>query len=65
MKKKSFFFIILFTLHFTIFPQNGFPIKVSDSKIKSLTSLVDKNLQKNIEIEIKANPQWKSNNIII
>lgn len=59
MKKKSFFFIILFTLHFTIFPQNGLPIKVSDSKIKALTSLVDKNLQKNLENEIKANPQWK------
>lgn len=52
--------IFLFGINFLIIGQEGLPIKVDDSQIKPLTTLVDKNLQKKLETELNSNSKWKS-----
>ena len=60
MKNKILFTVLLFIVSTFLFGQNGLPIKIDDSKIKPLSTLVDPQLQADLEKEINKNPHWKS-----
>ncbi|TXE19633.1 serine hydrolase [Psychroserpens burtonensis] len=58
---NKFVFTLLFLIFYSVlFSQNGLPIKMNDSKIKPLRTLVDSQLQASLEREINKNPHWKS-----
>lgn len=59
MKTKIYFVLIFIGLCNILYGQKGLPIQVNDSRIKPLTSLTNSTLQKNLELELKANPKWK------
>ena len=59
MNKKMFKLIICFFVILKMNGQDELPIAVSDDKIVPLKSLVDADLQKNLEKELMANPHWK------
>ena len=54
-------FLLTLFLGFNIFTssQTGLPIKIADSKIKSLPTLRNTTMQAILDKELKANPQWK------
>jgi len=46
-------------ISFNLSAQNDLPIKITDSLIKPLRSLLDDDLQASLEKELYSNPQWK------
>ncbi len=59
MKKTNFVFLLLLMVSFNLLGQNDLPLKVTDSLIKPLRSLLDEDLQEDLEKELYSNPQWK------
>lgn len=59
MKKTNFVFLLILMVSFNLLGQNELPLKISDSLIKPLRSLLDEDLQANLENELYSNPQWK------
>jgi beta-lactamase class A len=43
----------------SLFGQEELPIRIPDTEVKNLPSLLNKSLQSNLEKELKSNPQWK------
>ncbi|MEL0456267.1 serine hydrolase [Flavobacteriaceae bacterium SZ-1-7] len=61
MKIKLFFAFIFLSLTINVGDDEiGLPIKIADSKIKPLSELHNISLQKKLEKELMANPQWRS-----
>lgn len=59
MNVKALLFLFLFGTPFLADTQTGLPIKIDDSKIKPLIELTNYSMQKSLEKELNANPQWK------
>lgn len=59
MTTKAFFLMFLFSAAFLSDNQTGLPIRIDDSKIKPLMELKDNSMQKNLEKELNAHPEWK------
>ncbi|QDO94759.1 serine hydrolase [Formosa sediminum] len=57
--KTTLFVVFLITFSMCIEAQNGLPIQVDNSKIKPLNTLKNSTLQKNLEQQLNANPNWK------
>jgi beta-lactamase class A len=60
MNNRLISLLLYLTVSTLLFGQNGLPIKIDDSKIKPLRTMVNKELQANLEREINNNPYWKS-----
>tara|TARA_R110000868_G_scaffold126621_5_gene333805 strand:+ start:1882 stop:2802 length:921 start_codon:yes stop_codon:yes gene_type:complete len=58
MKITNFYTIVALSLNMALFAQKGLPIKVNDFNIKPLTSFSNVTLQKSLELELRANPEW-------
>lgn len=59
MGTKTFLLTLILGFNVLTNSQTGLPIKIDDSKIKTLPSLRNSNMQSVLEKELKANPQWK------
>lgn len=59
MKAKPFLLFLLFACFVNVTAQDDLPIKIADSKIKPLRSLVDSALQVSLERELNSDPKWK------
>jgi beta-lactamase class A len=59
MKIKVFCILLILGFNMNVHAQKGLPIQVHDSKIKPLTSLINDDLQKNLENQLNTNPKWK------
>tara|TARA_R110000796_G_scaffold35017_3_gene90073 strand:+ start:33905 stop:34822 length:918 start_codon:yes stop_codon:yes gene_type:complete len=59
MKKNSKILVLLFFLSLKLLAQNDLPIRILDSEVQALPSLLNKSLQTSLERELKSNPQWK------
>ena len=59
MKINLFHILLIIGFNLTLYGQIGLPIQVNDSKIKPLTTFKNLTLQKSLENELKANPQWE------
>lgn len=59
MKKSSKILVLLFLICTKLLAQNELPIRIDDSAVKSLPTLLSKSLQANLEKELKSNPEWK------
>ncbi|SFZ91892.1 beta-lactamase class A [Flaviramulus basaltis] len=60
MKINAFSLLLFMVFNLTLHAQKGLPIQVSDSQIKPLSSFSNATLQKSLEKELKANPEWKN-----
>lgn len=60
MKKNAFSLLLFTVFNLTLHAQKGLPIQVSDSKIKPLSTFSNTTLQKSLDKELKANPEWKN-----
>lgn len=60
MKKKAYFLLFFIGYNMSLYSQKGLPMHVVDSKIHPLVSLTNSNLQKGLEKELNANPEWKN-----
>lgn len=60
MIKKIYFLLLFIFCNLSLHSQKGLPIQVVNSKIQPLVSLTNSNLQKGLEKELNANPQWKN-----
>jgi beta-lactamase class A len=58
MKITKFYIIAALGLNVALNAQKGLPIKANDFNNKPLTAFSDIALQKNLELELKANPEW-------
>lgn len=59
MTTKAFLLLFIFSSLFLNDNQTGLPIRIADSKIKPLIELSDASMQKSLDKELRANPQWK------
>ncbi|QWX82694.1 serine hydrolase [Cellulophaga sp. HaHaR_3_176] len=59
MKKYSLLLVLLVLIGASTFAQDELPIKLPDSQVKQLPTLLNKALQSSLEKELKANPEWK------
>lgn len=59
MKKNSLIVVLLVLICTSLFGQEELPIRIPDTEVKNLPSLLNKSLQSNLEKELKSNPQWK------
>ena len=58
MKIINFYIIAALSFNMALYAQKGLPIKVNNFNIKPLTSFSDILLQKSLELELRANPEW-------
>ena len=59
MTTKAVLLLFIFSSAFLNDSQTGLPIRIDDSKIKSLKELTDKSMQISLDKELNANPEWK------
>lgn len=59
MTTKAVLLLFIFSSAFLNDSQTGLPIRIDDSKIKSLKELTDKSMQISLDKELNANPTWK------
>ncbi|MBA6315031.1 serine hydrolase [Cellulophaga baltica] len=59
MKKNSLLVVLLVLISTSLFAQDELPIRIPDTEIKSLPSVLNKSLQNSLEKELKSNPQWR------
>jgi beta-lactamase class A len=59
MKINLFYILLIIGFNLTLYGQIGLPIQVNNSKIQPIATLRNTTLQKSLEKELKANPQWK------
>lgn len=59
MTTKAVLLLFIFSSLFLNDSQTGLPIRIDDSKIKSLKELTDKTMQLSLDKELNANPEWK------
>ena len=60
MKSIKLFLIFTFFVANVVFSQNTLPIKSNNSTLKPLGSLLNPDLQKELEVQLNKNPKWKS-----
>lgn len=60
MKKKVYFLLFFIFCGLTLHGQKGLPIQAVNAKLQPLVSLTNSNLQKGLEKELNANPEWKN-----
>ena len=59
MKKSSKILILPFLICTKIIAQDELPLRIDDTEIKALPTLLSRSLQTNLEKELKSNPEWK------
>ena len=59
MIRKRITYILILIISFGVFGQSELPLQLSDEKIKPLRTMLDGDLQANLERELKMNPKWK------
>ncbi|WP_372746592.1 serine hydrolase, partial [Lutibacter sp.] len=60
MKHFSVFFVVALFATTTLFSQNELPIHSENSKLKPLGTLLNKDLQKDLELQLNTIPKWKT-----
>lgn len=60
MKHFSVFLVVALFATTTLFSQNELPIHSENSKLKPLGTLLDKDLQKDLELQLNTIPKWKN-----
>ena len=60
MKHIKLFLIVTFFVSSFIFAQNELPISSQTSELKPLGTLLNQELQKDLELQLNSNPKWKN-----
>lgn len=60
MKHFLVFLVVALFATTTLFSQNELPIHLENSKLKPLGTLLDKDLQKDLELQLNTIPKWKT-----
>jgi beta-lactamase class A len=60
MKQIQLFLLVTFFIPSFVFAQDKLPINLQNSELKPLGSLLNKELQQNLEQQLNTNPKWKN-----